>query len=105
MTVSIDEPSTVLQIFRCTVFLALPGGRQLHVRLRYGSRASVHQTAEHDTSIITGMDGDGVTVFRAWNVQPGTHTFEVDMRFPYSYSWTYTAALADLRHVLTILKR
>lgn len=106
MNVEIDEPSTVLQILRCTVFLSGTIGRQLELRLRHGAQTSVHQTAERDSTIITGMDGDGVTLFRAWpDVQPGTRAFGLDVRFPYSSSWTYSALLANLRHSLAILKR
>src|SRR5690606_23970449 len=80
MTVTIDEPSTVLQLLRCTVWLVAVGGRQLHLRLRYGSNVGIHQTAEYDPE-GAGTDGHGITLFRVWpNVPPGQQSFGLDVR-------------------------
>lgn len=106
MQVTIDEPSSVLQLFRCTTFLGLIRSPQMRLRLRFDSQASVYQTVEHDTQIATGMDNDNVLLFRAWpNVPPGVHTFGVEIMVPYSGSWTYSAVLRNMRHALTVLKR
>lgn len=106
MQVTIDEPSSVLQLFRCTTILGFIGRPQMRLRLRFDSQASVYQTVEHDTQIITGMDSDNVLLVRAWpNVPPGVHTFGVEIMVPYSGSWTYSAVLRNMRHALTVLKR
>lgn len=106
MNVTIDEPSTVLQLFRCTVWLSAIGGRQLHLRLRHGSSVGLHQTAEYDPVTGGGTDGHGITLFRSWpNVQPGQRSFSLDVRYPYSSSWTYSATMTDLRMSLVVLKR
>lgn len=106
LSVPIDEPSSVLQIFRCSVLLFPIGARQLQLRLRHGSQATVHQTAERDPTVITGMDGGSVTLFRAWpNVLPGSRTFEIDVRLPVNTSWDYGPTMTNLRHALAVLKR
>jgi len=105
MTVTIDEPSTVLQLLRCTVLLGFVGGQQMHLRLRYGSNVGIHQTAEHDPT-GAGTDGHGITLFRVWpDVQPGQQSFGLDVRYPYPTQWAYTSTLFDLRMVLAVLKR
>lgn len=106
MQVTIDEPSSVLQLFRCTTFLGLVGSPQMRLRLRFDSQASEYQTAEHDTQTFNGMDNDHVLLFRAWpNVPPGVHTFGVETMVPYSGSWNWWAVLRNMRHALAVLKR
>lgn len=108
ITVPIDEPSTVLQIFRCTASIsAWNYGRQVYFRLRHGNQYTVQQTHEADIgSGIVSTDNASITLFRAWpNVPVGNQTFGLQLMFLDWAGEQWPVRLSDLRMVLAILKR
>lgn len=101
MTITLDEPSTVVQLFRGTVMEA----EQLELRLRCGAQVSVHQTHETWNGGTSFVDYSGVMLVRPWDLPAGSHTFGLEGRTRYPVTQFWRPYISEMRHVLAVLKR